>query len=184
NIPNLPQSLQQAGLSWRYYNTVPIWDGPSMIKSLYGSSSDVHNVNQFTNDIQTGNLANVSWVIPTGEATDHPPSLLQPAQNFVTQEVSAIMNSQYWANTAIFVTWDDWGGVYDHVAPPQIDALGLGPRVPLLVISPWAKHGYISHRLGEFSSFVKFIENIFHLPNLGHRDANTMISNLMNYFSL
>lgn len=183
NIPNLPQSLQQAGLSWRYYNNVPIWDGPSMIKSLYGSPNDVHNVGQFTNDVQTGNLANVSWVIPTGEATDHPPSLLQPAQDFVAQEVSAIMNSQYWANTAIFVTWDDWGGVYDHVAPPQIDALGLGPRVPLLVISPYSKPGYISHQLGEFSSFVKFVEADFGLPSLGQRDSLSTISNLMDFFN-
>ncbi len=183
NISSLPQLLGNANLSWRYYNSVPIWDPPSMIQSLNGSPNDIHNPNQFVKDVQSGNMANVSWVIPTGDATDHPPSSVKPAQNFVAQQVNAIMNSQYWNSTAIFVTWDDWGGEYDHVAPPKIDPIGLGPRVPLLVISPWAKHGYISHRLGEFSSFAKFIENIFHLPNLGQRDANSRISNLMNYFS-
>lgn len=181
-IKNLPQSLTNAGLSWRFYSTIPVWDSPTMISSLSGSSSDIHSVTQFTTDVKAGKLTNVSWITPPGSATDHPPSLEEPAQNFVAQEVNLIMNSSYWNNTAIFVTWDEFGGQYDHVAPPQIDKLGLGMRVPLLVISPYAKQGYISHQLSEFSSFVKFVEDDFGLTNLGNRDALTTISDLMDYF--
>lgn len=182
NINSLPQLLTPAGLSWRFYSTIPVWDSPIMIQSLSGSSNDTHSVNQFTTDVKSGNMANVSWITPPGNATDHPPSLLEPAQNFVAQEVNLIMNSSYWNSTAIFVTWDEFGGQYDHVLPPKIDKLGLGMRVPLLVISPYAKQGYISHQLSEFSSFVKFVEDNFGLSNLGNRDALTSISDLMDYF--
>jgi phospholipase C len=181
NIVSLPNLLNNAGLSWRYYADVPIWDAPRMLKPLHGSPTDVH-VRQFITDVKSGNLANVSWLTPTGVSTDHPPSMLEPAQNFVTDEVNAIMNSSYWNSTAIFITWDDFGSLYDHVVPPQIDTLGLGPRVPLIVISPYAKAGYISHQQSEFSSFVKFAETNWGLPNLGHRDALTSISDLTDYF--
>lgn len=185
NIQTLPNLLTPAGLTWKYYSAVPIWDDPMLIKSLAGSPNDVHNPGQFVNDVKAGNLANVSWVIPTGTYTDHPPLALQGGQNFVTQQVNAIMNSQYWDSTAIFVTWDDFGGFYDHVPPPALSDGGnltLGPRVPLIVISPYAKQGYISHALGEFSSFVKFAEWNWNLPNLGQRDALPDISNLTDFF--
>src|SRR6266704_748329 len=183
NIRSLPTLLTNAGLTWRYYADVPIWDAPRMLQPLHGSPNDVH-VSQFVKDVKSGNLANVSWITPTGVSTDHPPSLLEPAQNFVTTEIDAIMNSSYWTSTAIFLTWDDFGGLYDHVAPPQIDTLGLGPRVPLIVISPYAKAGYISHMQGEFSSFVKFIEGDFGLGEgaLGQRDAVKQTSDLMDFF--
>ena len=182
NIQSLPNLLSNVGLSWRFYADVPIWNVPKMLKPLNGSPNDVP-VNKFITDVKSGNLANVSWITPTGVSTDHPPSMLEPAQNFVTAEVNAVMNSQYWSSTAIFLTWDDFGSLYDHVAPPQIDALGLGPRVPLIVISPYAKHGYISHQLSEFSSFVKFAETNWGLPNLGQRDALSSISDLTDYFN-
>jgi phospholipase C len=182
NIKSLPDLLSSAGLTWHYYSEVPIWDPTLNIQGLNGSANDVHSVNQFANDIKAGKLANVSWITPTGQNTDHPPVALQGGENFVTQEVNAIMNSSYWSSTAIFVTWDDWGGFYDHVAPPVLDSQGLGPRVPLIVISPYAKHNYISHQLGEFSSFVKFIEWNWGLPNLGQRDALSQVSNLSDYF--
>jgi len=182
NIPALPDLLTPAGLTWNYYVNVPIWDAPSMIKSYTGSVHDVRNINRFVQDVQTGKLANVSWITPTGNYTDHPPSMIEPAENFISSTVNAIENSKYWSSTAIFLTWDDWGGLYDHVAPPVIDSQGLGPRVPLIVISPYAKAGYVSHQLGEFSSFVKFAEKNWSLPNLGQRDANTSISDLMDFF--
>jgi phospholipase C len=184
SITSLPTILDANGLSWRYYSTTGIWDAPQMIQPLAGSPNDVHSQTQFIKDVQSGHMANVSWITPPGgNASDHPPAPVEGAQDYVTQQVNAVMQSQYWNSTAIFLTWDDWGGYYDHVAPPQIDNLGLGPRVPLIVISPYAKAGYISHKLGEFSSFVKFIEKNWSLPNLGQRDANLNISNLFDYFS-
>jgi len=185
NVQTLPDLLTGAGLTWKYYSEVPIWDDPMMINGLSGSANDVHNISQFTKDVQANNMANVSWIIPTGNNTDHPPLALQGGQNFVTQQINAVMNSPYWSSTAIFLTWDDWGGFYDHVPPPSnlVDGMGLGPRVPLITISPYSKAHYISHQFGEFSSFVKYIEQNWHLPNLGQRDANPNISNLRDFFN-
>ncbi|HEU0000646.1 MAG TPA: alkaline phosphatase family protein [Ktedonobacteraceae bacterium] len=185
SVQTLPDLLKNAGLTWRYYSQVPIWDDPMMISGLSGSPNDVHSITQFTKDVQTNNMPNVSWIIPTGNNTDHPPLALQGGQNFVTQQINAVMNSPYWNSTSIFLTWDDWGGFYDHVAPPSnlVDGMGLGPRVPLIVVSPYAKVGYISHQFGEFSSFVKYVEQNWNLPNLGQRDANPNISNLTDFFN-
>jgi phospholipase C len=182
-IPNLPDELTNAGLTWRYYCNVPIWNAPGLISSISTSKNVIKNIPSFISDVNSGNLASVSWITPTGNYTDHPPAFLEAAQNFVADNVNAIMNSQYWNNTAIFLTWDDWGAFYDHIAPPQIDALGLGPRVPLIVISPYAIAGHISHKTGEFSSFVKFIEHNFHLPSLGARDASIKVNDLMDFFN-
>src|SRR6266566_3442363 len=183
NINNMPALFKTNNISWRYYATTGIWDAPRMVQPLYTSPYDVHKQGQFIQDVQSGNMADVSWITPPGhDGSDHPPSPTIPAQNYLTDQVNAVMNSPYWASTAIFVTWDEWGGFYDHVSPPQVDNLGLGPRVPLLVISPFAKQGYLSHSLGEFASFDKFIEANWSLPDLGQRDANHAISDLMDFF--
>ncbi|HEY7875761.1 MAG TPA: alkaline phosphatase family protein, partial [Actinomycetota bacterium] len=94
--------------------------------------------------------------------------------------VNAIMQSKYWKSTAIFVTWDDFGGFYDHVVPPQVDEMGLGPRTPLLVISPWAKEGYVDSTTYELSSVLKFIETVYDLRPLTHRDRAA--SDMLNAF--
>jgi len=94
------------------------------------------------------------------------------------------MNSPYWSSTAIVITWDDYGGFYDHVAPPQEDSLGEGFRVPTLVISPWAKHGYVDHTPYEFGSFLSFVETNFNVPSLGTRDSFGIgKNNMMNSFN-
>ena len=182
NVNSLPQILQNNGVSWKYYSTGGNWDAPGFIQNLSGSANDIQNPNQFNTDVQSGKLADVSWVTPPPGQSDHPAQLLQLGQNFVTKIVTNIMNSSYWSNTAIFLTWDDWGGWYDHVPPPQTDAFGLGPRTPLIVISPYAKPGYISHAQGEFASFDKFVEENWNLPNLGQRDALAQTSDLMDFF--
>src|SRR3989440_114599 len=183
NVNSLPQLLTQNGISWKYYTKPPLWDAPQMIQGLYQSPNDIHDPSQFARDVQAGNMAAVSWINPSSAVlADHPPYPLQAGQNFATQQINAVMNSPYWSSTAIFLSWDDWGGFYDHVQPPQIDGLGLGPRTSLIVISPYAKSGYISHQVGEFASFDKFIEENWGLPNLGQRDASTSISDLMDYF--
>ena len=182
NIGSIPQELTQNGISWKYYSSAPNWDAPSLVQALAGSPNDIHSAGQFTLDVQQGNMATVSFVTPTPSLSDHPPAPEQQGQEYVTNTLNTIMNSQYWPNTAVFVTWDDWGGFYDHVTPPVVDGLGLGERVPLIVVSPYAKSGYISSAEGEFASFDKFIETNWNLPDLGARDHLPQISNLMDFF--
>ena len=185
SINSVPQELDSAGISWKYYASTPIWNAPFLVQHL--NSSDKANIikdsSQFDKDVRAGHLASVSWVTPTSTYTDHPPLPLQGGQNWVEKIVNDIMNSSYWSNTAIFLTWDEFGGFYDHVAPPQVDGRGLGIRVPLIVISPYARQGYISHTQGEFSSFTKFIEENWNLANLGQRDSSSQISDLMDFFN-
>jgi phospholipase C len=101
-------------------------------------------------------------------------------ENWTVRHVNAIMNSKFWKSTAIFITWDDYGGFYDHVPPPQLDHMGLGPRVPMLIISPWAKEGYIDKTTYEFSSVLKFIEEAYDLECMTARDCNA--SNMFEAF--
>jgi phospholipase C len=122
---------------------------------------------QVLTDISSNQLPAVSWVIPTGQASDHPVTTDGSGPAWVASVVNAIGNSPYWANTAIIITWDDWGGWYDHVKPPLIlNHYEIGFRVPLLVVSPYAKAGHISHTFYEFGSILKFIENTFSLSNI------------------
>jgi hypothetical protein len=113
----------------------------------------------------------VSWLV-TGAGSEHPPNTACLGENWTVTQLNAIMNGPDWNSTAIFITWDDFGGFYDHVPPPQVDGFGLGMRVPLLIISPYAKAGYISHTQYEFASILKFIETRFGLPPMATRDAN------------
>jgi phospholipase C len=182
DINSIPQELNNAGITWKYYVHESVWNAPGYISSLAGSPHVISNPDRIISDIEASKLRKVSWVCPTGAASDHPANPVGPAQNFLAQLVNAAMESEYWPGLAIFVTWDDWGGFYDHVNPPVVDAYGLGPRVPLLVISPYAKPGYISHQQGEFSSFPKFIEENWSLPSLGQRDALASTSDLMDFF--
>jgi len=121
-------------------------------------------------DITNNQLAQVTWVIPTGQESDHPLSTDGSGPSWVAQIVNAIGTSQYWSNTAIFITWDDWGGWYDHVAPEIVNSYEYGFRVPLIVISPYAKPAYVSHVRHDFGSILKFIEETFNLPSLGYAD--------------
>ena len=122
-------------------------------------------------DVASGTLPQVSWVIPSVPNSDHPLAHSNTGPSGVASVVNAIGASPYYGSTAIFITWDDWGGWYDHVPPPQVDAMGLGFRVPLIVASPYAKHGYVSHVTHEFGSILRFTEETFGLATLGTRDA-------------
>lgn len=127
---------------------------------------------EFYKDIQSGQLPQVSWIMPAEPVSEHPNAGPEPGQKYVVGLVNTIMQSQYWKDSAIFVLWDDWGGFYDHVPPPMPDQYGLGFRVPALLISPYARQNYVSHRLYEFSSFLTLIEDQFGLKALTSRDAN------------
>jgi phospholipase C len=141
-----------------------------------------HLVNrlEFFNDTRNGSLPNVSWVIPAFYESDHPPANLRVGQAFVGSIVRAVEASPDWSSTALFVTWDDYGGYWDHVAPPIIDANGLSFRVPLLVISPYTPVGAIPHQLGYFESLLRFMEWRFSLGSLTSRDARAPIP--LGYF--
>jgi phospholipase C len=111
--------------------------------------------------LRKGGLPAVSWVIPSGVNSEHPTSSISTGQAYVTGLLNAIMRSRAWSSTAVFVTWDDWGGFYDHVRPPVVDGNGYGFRVPGIVISPYARRGYIDHQQLSFDAFAKFIEDDF-----------------------
>jgi phospholipase C len=106
-------------------------------------------------------LPAVSWIVPNDRVSEHPPGLVSAGQAYVTKLVNAVMRSPDWSSTAIFLTWDDWGGFYDHVKPPRVDVNGYGLRVPGIVISPYAKRGNIDHQTLSFDAYAKFIEDDF-----------------------
>jgi phospholipase C len=131
-------------------------------------------------DILADALPAVSWVTPDFRSSDHErygiggrqqASRTDLGPQWAATVVNAIGRSRLWNDTVVIVVWDDWGGWYDHVRPPQLDAMGLGFRVPMIVISPYAKHGYVSHVQHEFGSLIKFAESVFDLPSLGTTDA-------------
>jgi phospholipase C len=173
----LADLLDYRGVSWRYYapSAGSIWTGPNAIYHLrYGSDWNndvVLNPAQVLTDISNGQLANVSWIIPTGQESDHANDNKGLGPSWVASIVNAIGQSQYWQNTVILITWDDWGGWYDHVAPSIYNSYEYGFRVPLIVVSPFAKQGYVSHVTHDFGSILHFIEEVYNLPSLGYADS-------------
>ena len=183
----LSDLLDTKGISWRYYSAgfTDIWVAPNAIDHICqpdlptgGTCSGpdwntkiVRPPAQVLTDIALGNLAAVNWVTPPGKSSDHPGANDGSGPSWVASIVNAIGDSQYWSDTAIFITWDDWGGVYDHVAPPIINSYEYGFRVPLIVVSPYAKPAYVSHVTHDFGSILKFIEQTYGLPSLGFADA-------------
>jgi phospholipase C len=122
---------------------------------------NITSVNHFFRAARRGTLPKVSWVVPNDKVSEHPPALVSAGQAWVTSIVNAIMSGPDWKSTAIFVTWDDWGGFYDHVPPPVVDRNGFGLRVPGLLISPYARRHYIDHQILSFDAYAKFIEDLF-----------------------
>jgi phospholipase C len=122
---------------------------------------NIQTVDHFYSDAKAGTLPAVSWVVPNDAVSEHPPALVSTGQAYVTNLVNAVMSGPDWNSTAIFLSWDDWGGFYDHVAPPPVDVNGYGLRVPGVVISPYAKRGYIDHQTLSFDAYAKFIEDDF-----------------------
>ncbi len=178
----LPDELNKHGISWRYYAKERSWFNVLLaIKHIRFSKYWAQNVvdqSRIVSDITRDHLARVSWVIPPIGYNEHPggPSVCM-GENWTVSVLNALMRSKYWKNTAVFITWDDFGGLYDHVAPPHYDHMGLGPRVPLLIVSPWAKRGYVDSTVYEFSSVVRFIEELHGIRPLYRRDrrASSML---------
>jgi phospholipase C len=126
-----------------------------------GQLGNIQSVTNFYTAAQKGTLPAVSWVVPSLPVSEHWPAAIKPGMAYVTSLVNAVMKGPDWDSTAIFLAWDDWGGFYDHVVPPVVDQNGYGLRVPGIVISPYAKPGYIDHQTLSFDAYVKFIEDDF-----------------------
>jgi phospholipase C len=126
-----------------------------------GQTTDIRATSDLFTAAVAGRLPAVSWVIPNGIDSEHPDSSVRTGMDYVTRIVNAIMRSRDWSSTAIFLSWDDWGGFYDHVAPPVVDNYGYGFRVPGIVISPYARSHYVDHQRLSFDAFTKFIEDDF-----------------------
>jgi phospholipase C len=122
---------------------------------------NVQNLDHFYADAKAGALPAVSWITPNSQTSEHPPASVRAGQAYVTQLINAVMQSSDWSSTAIFVSWDDWGGFYDHVPPPAVDENGYGLRVPGLVISPYARRGFIDHQVLSHDAYLKFVEDDF-----------------------
>jgi phospholipase C len=175
----LADELDGAGLSWRFYagalnTTGGLWSGLAAIRHIrFGP--DWKNVisppSQFLTDVKGGTLSSVTWITPSWQNSDHASTLSATGPHWVTAVVNAIGRSPFWNTTATFIMWDDWGGWYDHVAPPRVDYDGLGIRVPLLVISPYAKKGYVTHVQYEHGSILRFIEDNWGLAHLAASDS-------------
>ena len=194
----LGDELDAAGISWAYYaapvgkggtpcgqgahgigpaykDTNGIWTAYQAVKHIcYGpdwNNDVITPQTNFLSDVTAGKLRSVSWVVPTCANSDHPGCSSSTGPSWVASLVNAVGESQYWDSTAIFIMWDDYGGLYDPVAPQYLDYDGLGMRVPLIVVSPYAKQAYVSHVQYEHGSILKFVESRFGLAPLAASDG-------------
>jgi phospholipase C len=193
NVPTIFDSLQAAGVTWKFYvqnydpkityrtiNTsgnrssqviwVPLLNFDRFIDNP-ALSSHIVDLSQYFVDLQNGTLPAVSYIIPSG-ASEHPPSSLTSGQRFVKNILQELMRSSAWESSAFLLAYDDWGGWYDHVNPIQVDQYGYGPRVPAILVSPYAKNHYIDNTVLDFTSILKFIEQNWNIAPLATRDAN------------
>ena len=183
---DLTYLMYRAGISWGYYlvsgsepdceddaatcapvkqdaKTPGIWNPLPEFSTVKddGQSGNIQSVDDFLSAATKGTLPQVSWVVPSQQVSEHPPASVDDGQAYVTNLVNAVMKGPDWSSTAIFLAWDDWGGFYDHVAPPSVDGNGYGLRVPGIVISPYAKQGMIDHQTLSFDAYDKLIEDRF-----------------------
>jgi phospholipase C len=183
---DLTYLLHKYGISWRYYvangsqpdcangaeacapvrqnsKTPGTWNPLPWFDTVRqdGQIADIEPLHDFFHATRAGRLAAVSWIVPDQAVSEHPPAPISAGQTYVTRLINAIMRSRNWRSTAIFLCWDDWGGFYDHVPPPNVDGQGYGLRVPALVISPYARRGFIDHQILSQDAYLKFIEDDF-----------------------
>jgi phospholipase C len=181
-FPTLADLLDAKNVSWKYYAPPEthgdgggLWNSFDAIDRVRHGPEWNGNVSMppsnFFRDLRARKLAAVSWIVPLGSNSDHPGNAKDNGPSWVAQIVNAVGKSHYWKSTAIVVLWDDWGGFYDHVAPPQLTYDGLGFRVPCIFVSAYAKKGYVDHAQYEFGSVLKFIEDNWALGRLGTSDV-------------
>jgi phospholipase C len=167
--------LHKNHVSWGYYLDHGVQQSgsklgvPTIWNPLPGFT-DVHQdaqggnvvpLSTFFSEAKAGTLPQVSWIAPEPADSEHPAALVSAGQAYVTRIINSVMKSSDWSSSAIFLSWDDWGGFYDHLVPPSVDALGYGLRVPGIVISPYAKKGLIDHQALSSDAYLRFIEDDF-----------------------
>jgi phospholipase C len=179
NYQTLGDEIDNAGLTWRYYTSTPDGDGGEWsayqaVKHIrYGpdwAKDVITPQTQFLTDVQAGTLSNVTWITPTCENSDHVNCGARTGPKWVSALVNAVGESQFWNSTAIFIMWSEWGGLYDHVAPPFVGYDGLGIRVPLVILSAYSKQNFVSHVQYEHGSILRFAEDQFGLGQLAASD--------------
>jgi phospholipase C len=163
-----PTAQAQVPHKYTYWNPLPAF--PKVANDPEQNSRLVDTA-EFYTDAMSGTLPQVCWIIPQVTVSEHPPYSVRAGMAYVTGLVNAVMRSSEWDHTAIFVAWDDWGGFYDHVPPPKVDQYGYGLRVPGLVISPYAKQGYVDHKTYSFESWLRLVEMRFGIAPMTPRDA-------------
>ncbi len=175
DYPTIVDLLSASHVSWKCYNlgkgtgSIPSlshYNALNFFKKWHSDPRIQFKEKDYKEDLLTGTLPQVSFLITAGGVSEHPPDNILTGQQEMAQVIQALMNSSAWKNSVLFLTYDEGGGFFDHVAPPQVDAYGLGFRVPMLIISPYARRGYVSGQLYEHSSILKFIERRFGLPSL------------------
>ncbi|MGI0132302.1 MAG: phospholipase C [Thermoplasmata archaeon] len=172
-FPPVFASLDAAGISWKVYGFTSWYKRFDYVQRTPAAQANFAPTGQFARDLAAGRLAQVSWMIGAPGGDEHPPKNVGVGQDSVARDiVNALGASSFWPSIAIFVTWDDFGGFYDHVAPPAVDTEGYGFRVPCLIISPYARNGFIDHAVNDHASILKFVEQRFGLSPLSTRDAS------------
>jgi phospholipase C len=172
---SMANTLDQTYTSWKFYaprlrSNGGIWSTFSSIRRVrYGRDWKrvITPQTKVLADAKAGKLASVTWVVPDAKDSDHPAVASDKGPSWVASVVNAVGEGPDWKTSAIVIVWDDWGGWYDNAKPPQLDYLGLGIRVPCLIISPYVHAGYVSHTQYEFGSILRFVEDTFGLPALG-----------------
>ena len=153
SCPPVHQDAKTPGI----WNPLPFFDTVKADRQL----GNIIGISNFYRDAKAGTLPAVSWITPSQGNSEHPPALVSDGQAWTASLIDAIEQGPAWSSTAIFLSWDDWGGFYDHVVPPTVDQNGYGLRVPGLVISPYAKKGYIDHQILSHDAYNKLIEDLF-----------------------
>jgi phospholipase C len=184
SIDSIGAQLSRRGIPWSEYGPPEnghgygwvAYDAVKPIRESAAYARHVHPLGWLPSDLAQGYLGAVTWIVPPYNRSDHPGAAsLCDGENWTADLINRIMRMPDWRHTAIVLTWDEWGGFYDHVSPPQPDRFGMGVRVPMLVISPWARNG-IDHTTYDFTSVLKFIGQDFGLPTLSARErgANSL----------
>jgi phospholipase C len=200
NLPTIFDRLQQRGISWKFYiqnydpqinlfhraagdrSSQVLW-APVLNYRRYLENPNLNrhivDLDQYYQDLARGTLPSVAYIVPSG-SSEHPPGSIQAGQRFVRRLINSLMRSPFWGSSAFMWTYDDWGGWYDHVRPPRVDAYGYGFRAPAILVSPYARKGYVDSTTLDFTSMLKFIEQNWSLKPLASRDRSA--KTFMNAF--